>query len=77
MNEEFDENDPGNVLQAAIDLAPALSEKFYRNLGELLYTASERGILPFSIDPDTARVLVAIVAVAQKAKPSEINEMRM
>lgn len=61
QHEDHGADDPGNRLRAALSQvetpnAPALAD--------LLYTASERGILPFDVDEEGAMHIVRLYVLA-------------
>lgn len=62
MDEEFPPNDPGNELRRKMNgnLTPPTPKSF----DEVLHTASERGIIDFKLDAETAMRIVQLHAVA-------------
>lgn len=73
---DFRSDDPGNELRDALSEIE-VDEGQNRKFGELLYTASERGILDFHLDSKDAATVLRIVALAAKLKGDEVDKFRM
>jgi hypothetical protein len=76
MSEEY--VDPGERLQQELDARkPTMNARVKSSLGELLYTASERGILPFSLDIEDVEKVLKLAAIASEMTPRQIDKFRM
>lgn len=77
QDDDFDADDPGNVLRRALSEMPPL-EVSGRALAELLYTAAERGLfIDFEIDEQTALTIWKIVELAKVVDDDALRGMRM
>jgi len=78
LDEDLPVNDPGNQLRAKMN-GTNVYDAATPTLGEVLYTACERGILPFDkLDPETALTIVRLHAVAHSIDqgPNPVDEVR-
>lgn len=67
--------DPANRLRAKLSDIDAPNPG--RALSEILYTAEQRGILPFPIDEELALTIHRLVLLAEAATEDDIREIRM
>ncbi|OCP22024.1 MULTISPECIES: hypothetical protein [unclassified Ensifer] len=75
-NLDYPSTDPGNELRDALSELE-VDEEQNRKFGELLYTASERGILDFHLDSKDAATVLRLVALSAKIKGDDVSKFRM
>lgn len=67
--------DPGDALREILSQIRT-DKRMVKNLIELAYTASERGILEFTIKEDSAALIIALVRLADN-KEEDLRPYRM
>lgn len=76
QDEDYEEDDPGNLLRSELNNIPVGPESYDR-LRELLYTADERHILDNGIDFYDALTVYRLVVMANNMTKEEIKKFIM